>query len=669
MSVASDENATAFSYIGVNCTQIKVELPDIIQLLPDNIANQIAAGEVIQRPGSAVKELLENAVDAGATEIRLFVQDAGKALIQVVDNGKGMSETDARMAFERHATSKIRNIDDLFHIRTMGFRGEALASIAAVAQVELRTRRAEDEMGVCVEIENSRVVRQEPVAMAEGTSIAMKNLFFNVPARRNFLKSNPAEMRHIVDEFTRVALAFPAIFFSLSSNGQEMMHLEKGSLKQRVVQILGNSYTSKLVSVQENTDYLNIYGFVGKPETAKKTRGDQYFFVNNRFIRSAYLNHAIMSAFMDMIPRDAFPLYTLFIDLDPQQVDVNVHPTKQEIKFEDEKIVYAFVQAAVKHALAQFSVTPTLDFDLDPNIQRLDAISKPVSDEKKAEVTSSSLYKTFTQKNQAHLIEPTNKSELRHWKDFYEGPADKKMPDAAGAALTGGSVTGGGATGGSATGDGAASGGDSAAGPAGESWMTAMPIRIMPIENAPLQQLLATYIVTPTNRSFILVHQQAAHERILYERYKEASIGQHIPSQKSLFPVTLTLSAPDAILLTELLPDLQPLGYSIEPFGKDSFIIQGTPGDTSQGNEKVAMESLLEQYKNFTSEIRFSRREKLIRSLARQGSIKAGTLLTEKEMRTLVDGLFACAQHNVTPGGDPTYIEFKKDYVEKLFGR
>lgn len=664
-------------------------MPDIIQLLPDNIANQIAAGEVIQRPGSAVKELLENAVDAGATEIRLFVQDAGKALIQVVDNGKGMSETDARMAFERHATSKIRNIDDLFHIRTMGFRGEALASIAAVAQVELRTRRAEDEMGVCVEIENSRVVRQEPVAMATGTSICMKNLFFNVPARRNFLKSNPSEMRHIVDEFTRVALAFPAIFFSLSSNGQEMMHLEKGSLKQRVVQILGNSYASKLVSVQENTDYLNIYGFVGKPETAKKTRGDQYFFVNSRFIRSAYLNHAIMSAFTDMIPRDAFPLYTLFIDLDPQQVDVNVHPTKQEIKFEDEKIVYAFVQAAVKHALAQFSITPTLDFDLDPNIQRLDAISKPVSDEKKAEVTSSSLYKTFTQKNQAHLIEPTNKSELRHWKDFYEGPADKKTGDAAGGGTSAGAgtVAGSGSIAGGeddlkalagAIGKGAASGGvagsgglahGSAAGSGGESWMTATPNRIMPIENAPLQQLLATYIVTPTNRSFILIHQQAAHERILYERYKEASIGQHIPSQKSLFPVTLTLSAPDAILLTELLPDLQPLGYSIEPFGKDSFIIQGTPGDTSQGNEKVAMESLLEQYKNFTSEIRFSRREKLIRSLARQGSIKAGTPLTEKEMRTLVDGLFACAQHNVTPGGDPTYIEFKKDYVEKLFGR
>ncbi len=614
--------------------------------MPDNIANQIAAGEVIQRPASAIKELLENAVDAGATEIRLFVQDAGKSLIQVVDNGKGMSETDARMAFERHATSKIRNIDDLFHIRTMGFRGEALASIAAVAQVELKTRRQEDEAGTLIEIENSRVTRQEPLAMQPGTSIAMKNLFFNVPARRNFLKSNPAETRHIVDEFTRVALAFPAVFFSLSSNGQEVMHLEKGSLKQRIVQVLGSSYNSKLVSVQENTDYLNVYGFVGKPDTAKKTRGDQYFFVNNRFIRSGYLNHAVMSAFSEMIPKDSFPLYALFIDLDPVQVDVNVHPTKQEIKFDDEKIVYAFVQAAVRHALAQFSITPTLDFDLDPAIQRLDAVSKPLSEENKAAVASSSLYQTFTQKNQAHLIEPTNKSELRHWKDFFEAPAGKDKTPAN-----------------------IQRGDTEHSQPLATEWLGTAPNRIMPIENAPLQQLMATYIVTPTNRSFILVHQQAAHERILYEELKAAAAGHPISSQKSLFPVTLTLSAPDAIVLAELLADLNVLGYTIESFGKDSFIIQGTPADLLQGNEKGVIESLLEQYKNFTSEIRFSKREKLIRSLARQQAIKPGTPLTDKEMRTLIDLLFACAQHNVTPGGDPTYIEFKKDYVEKLFGR
>ncbi|HTQ29250.1 MAG TPA: DNA mismatch repair endonuclease MutL, partial [Puia sp.] len=390
-------------------------MPDIIQLLPDNIANQIAAGEVIQRPASAVKELLENAVDAGATEIRLIIQDAGKSLVQVIDNGGGMSETDARMAFERHATSKIKKIEDLFHIRTMGFRGEALASIAAVAQVELKTRKAGSETGTFIAIENSIVTRQEPVAFQQGVSIAMKNLFFNVPARRNFLKSNAAEMRHIIDEFIRVALAFPDIFFSLSSNGQELFHLERGSLKQRAVQVLGASSNSKLVTVQEHTDYLDIYGFAGKPDTAKKTRGDQYFFVNNRFIRSAYLNHAVMSAYQEMITSDSFPLYVLFIDLDPARVDINVHPTKQEIKFEDEKIVYAFVQAAVKHALAQFSITPTLDFNLDPSIQSLDAVSKPVTEEKKAAVLSSSLYQTFTQQNKAHFIESDRKSDLRHW--------------------------------------------------------------------------------------------------------------------------------------------------------------------------------------------------------------------------------------------------------------
>ena len=639
-------------------------MPDIIHLLPDNIANQIAAGEVIQRPASAVKELLENAVDAEATEIKLIVQDAGKSLVQVVDNGKGMSETDARMAFERHATSKIKNIDDLFHIRTMGFRGEALASIAAVAQVELKTKREEDETGVFLGIENSNVVRQEPVACPRGSNFAMKNLFFNVPARRNFLKSNAAEMRHIVDEFTRVALAFPSIFFSLTSNGQQLMHLEKGSLKQRVVQILGHGQNSKLVSVQENTDYLNIYGFAGKPETARKTRGDQFLFVNQRFIRSPYLNHAIMNAYHDMIAPDSYPLYVLFIDLDPTQVDINVHPTKQEIKFEDEKIVYAFVQAAVKHALAQFSVTPTLDFDLDPDIQRLDAINKPVSEEKKASVASSSLYQTFTQKNQAHFIEPSQKSNLKNWKEFYESPdkTNDAAPASSGTPIPGlseaSSILGS---------------------PVTRVTMPEIPAipgmprpaadKLQLIEGASLQQLLNTYIVTPTNRGFILVHQQSSHERVLYERYAAASKEKTIPSQKNLFPVTLQLSASDAILLEELSPDLMVLGYQVEPFGKDAFIIHGTPADTGQGNEKAILELLLEQFKHFTSDMKFSRREKLIRSMAKQQAIKAGRALDNSEMKTLVEELFATRQPNVTPGGEPTYIEFRKEYVEKLFGK
>jgi DNA mismatch repair protein MutL len=480
-------------------------LPDKILLLPDNIANQIAAGEVIQRPASAVKELLENAVDAGATEIKLIINDAGKSLIQVIDNGSGMSETDARMCFERHATSKIQTIEDLFHIRTMGFRGEALASIAAVAQVELKTKRAEDETGVYIEVENSVVKKQEPIAAPVGTSIAMKNLFFNVPARRNFLKSNAAEMRHIVDEFTRVAMSFPEILFTLTANNQQLFHLEAGSLKQRIVQLLGNNYSAKLVSVKEDTDYMNIYGFVGKPETAKKTRGDQYFFVNNRFIKSAYLNHAVMNAYQEMIPSDNFPMYVLFIDLDPTVVDVNVHPTKQEIKFEDEKIIYAFVQAAVKHALAQFSVTPTLDFDLDASIQQLSSVQQPFTEKKQEAAASTSIFKGFTQKHQAHFIEKSERSELKHWKDFYE-PRESSVVNREDATITGDQLT------------------------THDSRLTA---------DAELTQLLNTYITVPSSNGFLLIHQQAAHERIIYEQLKTASKDKPVATQRSMFPATL----------------------------------------------------------------------------------------------------------------------------------
>ena len=619
-------------------------MADIIQLLPDNIANQIAAGEVIQRPASAVKELLENAADAGATEIRLIINDAGKALVQVIDNGKGMSETDARMAFERHATSKIRNIDDLFRIKTMGFRGEALASIAAVAQVELKTRREEDELGTYIEIENSQVIKQEPCACAAGTSISMKNLFFNVPARRNFLKSNAAEMRHIVDEFIRVAMAFPGIFFSMTANGQELFHLEAGSLKQRIVHILGSSYNAKLVSVNEETDYMNIYGFVGKPETARKTRGDQYFFVNSRFIRSAYLNHAVNSAFDEMIAKDSFPSYVLYIDLDPSQIDINVHPTKQEIKFEDEKIIYAFVQAAVKHALAQFSIAPSLDFTLNAEIQGLDAVSKPFTTDKKDAVSGSNLFKTFTQKNQAHFIErndTSERSELKHWKEFYT-----PQPPEGGVEVQ-----------------------PATRNPQQLQTTDYQPQALRVLPDTTLLQLHNTYIIASTNSGFLLVHQQLAHERILYERYGMAAHGQKMATQKSLFPVTLELASADAILLTDLLPDLSAIGYEVEPFGNNSFVIQGIPADITPGNERNAIELLIEQFKHFSSDIKFSKREKLVRCLSRQQAIKAGQSLTQKEMLVLVEELFTCNSPNVTPTGSPTYLEFKEDYLDRMFGR
>jgi len=622
-------------------------VPDKILLLPDNIANQIAAGEVIQRPSSAVKELLENAVDAGATEIKLILQDSGKALVQVIDNGSGMSDTDARMSFERHATSKIKTIDDLFHIRTMGFRGEALASIAAVAQVELKTKRADDEAGTYIEIENSLVKRQELTAMANGTNIAMKNLFFNVPARRNFLKSNAAEMRHIVDEFTRVALSFPHIFFPLIANGQQVFHLEAGSLKQRIIQLLGHTYNAKLVSVKEETDYMNIYGFVGKPETAKKTRGDQYFFVNNRFIKSAYLNHAVMNAYQEMIAGDSFPMYVLFIDLEPTQVDVNVHPTKQEIKFEDEKIVYAFVQAAVKHALAQFSVTPALDFDLDSSIQQLPSVQQPFTEERKSAAASTSIFKGFTEKHQAHFIEPGRTAELRNWRDFFESSESVPKDSFGGASSRELAVDG------------------------QQSAVDPLAIHHSPftIDHSPFTQLHNQFILAETENGFILINQQSAHERVIYERLGEAMSGVVNTTQRSMFPVTLELVQADCVLLEELMSDLQQLGYMIEPFGKNTFVIQGTPADVEQGNEKTIIEKLLEQYKHFSPELKFSKREKLIRSLAKQQAIKPGQQLTEKEMQALVSDLFRCKQSNSSPDGKPTYLEFKMEQLEKMFGR
>lgn len=621
-------------------------MADIINLLPENIANQIAAGEVIQRPASAVKELLENAVDAGATEIKLYVNDAGKALVQVIDNGKGMSETDARMSFERHATSKIKNIDDLFHIKTMGFRGEALASIAGVAQVELKTKKAGESIGTFIEIENSVVKSQQPVATNEGTNISMKNLFFNVPARRNFLKSNASELRQIVDEFIRVAMAFPSLFFSLTSNGQEVFHLEKGSLKQRVIQILGNNYSAKIVSVKEETDYMNICGFVGKPETAKRTRGDQYFFVNNRFIKSAYLNHAVMNAFSEMIPKDSFPMYTLFIDIDPSRLDINVHPTKQEIKFEDEKIIYAFVQSAVKHALAQYSITPTLDFELDASIQQTEAVSKPFTSEKEFSATGTSLFNTFSKKNQAHFIE--SKSDIGTWndnllkqnnlRDFSQENVEKTVPEAE------------------------------------NFYSSPFKNSVQPkADKKPTSddciQIHKSFIVAENENGFIVIHQQNAHERILYERFTEAMKGKPIAIQRSLFPTAIELAAPDAVLLNELLPDLNILGYQVEPFGKNSFVIQGSPADVPDGNEKDSLEKILEQYKHFNMDMTFSRREKLLRSMAWQQSIKAGTSLSEKEMKSLVEDLFNCTINNTTPTGKPVFLEFKKDELNKMFGR
>jgi DNA mismatch repair protein MutL len=604
----------------------------LIQVLPDHIANQIAAGEVIQRPASAVKELLENAVDAGASSIELIIQDAGKSLVQVVDNGKGMSIEDARLCIARHATSKISSIEDLFHIRTMGFRGEALASIAAVAQVELKTKQATNEAGIFIEVEHSAITREEPIGMATGTSLAMKNLFFNIPARRNFLKSNAAEMRHIVEEFTRVALAFPAIQFSLHANNQQLYQLESGSLKQRIVQLLGNNYASKLVGVQEETDYLTIRGFVGKPDSARKTRGDQYFFVNNRFIKSSYLHHAVMNAFQALLPADHFPLYVLFIDLDPQQVDINVHPTKQEIKFEDEKIVYAFVQAAIRHALAQFSITPTLDFELDASIQQLDSIQQPFTEQTRSAIQEGNLYQHFTQKNQAHRIEPDSTQPAKNWKPYQPLAADYKSN-------------------------------------VKEEALAATRLDLHPTtatDSISVFQLLNSYILFSQASTCTLIDQQAAHERILYEKFIQQLANKKAATQPSLFPTTLSLNPTDASLLEELLADLTAVGFLIQKLNKQEFQIQGIPAGFENGKEESLLEAVLEEYKHFNAALALPLHEKLCRSLAKQQAIKTGTQLSERAMKQLITDLFFCNEPHLSPFGVPTFRTLQKEEVEQL---
>ncbi|MCL6524354.1 MAG: DNA mismatch repair endonuclease MutL [Thermoflavifilum sp.] len=615
-------------------------MADKIQLLPEHLANQIAAGEVIQRPASVVKELLENAVDAGAQEIQLIIEEAGKRLIEVIDNGCGMSETDARMSFERHATSKIRDIDDLYRIRTMGFRGEALASIAAVAEVEMQTRLHDQQLGTWLEVAQSRVIKQEPCACPAGTRIRVKNLFFSVPARRHFLKSDAVELRHIWEEFNRVALAFPDIRFSFIHEGELQLRLEKGSLKQRIVQLLGKPYADKLVPVQEQTPYLNIQGFVGKPETAKKNRGDQYFFVNQRFIRSSYLHHAVANAFAQMISPESFPLYVLFLELDPAEVDVNVHPTKQEIKFSDEKMVYAFVQAAVRHALAVASVTPSLDFELPPHIQHSPALSKPVDPQQQQQLLHSPLFNSFSRPHQAHAIEPLTNSHSEHMPAFPKpsGSSRNWQSIYALAHISSPSVP--------------------------EQARLDLPEENLENASFPVQ-LHQRWIIQPVKSGFILLHQRYAHERILYERYQQAFTQQPIATQACLFPQSLQLSPADAALLLQVIDDLRLLGYEINPDPQDPqvFVIRGIPADLPAGNESETIEDLLAQCRMNLASLRPERREQLIRTLSRQHAVPEGKILSRREMQQLIDQLFACQEPQLSPSGKKTFIWIREEEV------
>ena len=603
---------------------------DIIKLLPDSVANQIAAGEVIQRPASAVKELMENALDAGATQIDLVVKDAGKSLIMVVDNGCGMSETDARLCFERHATSKISKAEDLFSIRTMGFRGEALASIAAIAQVELKTRRKEDEVGTKIVNEGSVIKEQTLIPMSVGTTFTIKNLFFNVPARRNFLKSTAAEMRHIVEEFIRVTLMNPQVAFSLNSDGKEIYHLYAGNLKQRIMSLFGNNYEEKLLPVNQETERVRINGYIVKAEFARKTRGEQYFFVNNRFIKHPYLHHAIENAYLEMIAKDSFPGYFLNIEVDPADIDINIHPTKTEVNFLDVKLVYAILHAAVRKAIGQHNLSPMIDFEESPNpdidfgevVKSSHSIVQPT-------IPIDENYNPFN-KPLSNVLSPSFQSSSFHserpintgdWRLLYGDRVDQREE------------------------------------PTPKETQTSNHY----------MQVYQSYILTSVKSGVLVIDQHLAHMRVLFEKYQKQLENSNGISQQELFPQPVSLNINDASLLKELMPDLENLGFRLEQANPTTFMINGTPADSAGTDAVMLLEKILENYKLNRTDLQLDRKLNLAKTMASQLSIKPQTPLSEAEMQHLVDQLFACNVAGVAHNGKKTYAILTIDEILSRF--
>ena len=601
-------------------------MSDIIQLLPDSIANQIAAGEVVQRPASAVKELMENSIDAKASAIQLIVKEAGKTLIQVIDNGMGMSETDARMSLERHATSKIRKAEDLFTLNTKGFRGEALASIAAVSQMEMRTRLRDQELGTWLVVEGSEVKKQEPVACENGTSISVKNLFYNIPARRNFLKSNPVELKHIIDEFQRLALAHVDLRFSFVQTDEVVYDVPAGKLSQRIVSIFGKSYQEQLAPCQEETNLVKVHGYVGRPEFARKTRGEQFLFVNHRFIRSNYLHHAVMSAFENLLPENSFPFYVIFIEIDPRHIDVNVHPTKTEIKFDDERAVYAVVRSAVRQAIGSHSLTPAIDFNADVNI---------ISKLSQAAAQSNDIY--FDERFSTALRNPNTE----HWEKLFEQSKNfaPRPPEP-----------------------------DILRFESSINLPEEKVAETVPEEKA-LFQIHNRYVMRQVRSGLMIVDQQFAHERILYEKFLNQLKNRSAESQQDLFPQTVTLSAADFALVLEMEQEIAALGFRFEIFGKNTIVINGVPSNLPSGGGKPLFEGLIEQFKINQSDLSIPLKENLARSLAKRAGIKAGQKLVKEEMKALIDGLFACGTSNYTPDGIPTFFIFELRKIESYFNR
>jgi len=596
-------------------------MSDIIHLLPDAIANQIAAGEVVQRPASVVKELMENSLDAGASSIRLVIKEAGRSLIQVIDDGSGMSETDARMSLERHATSKIRTAEDLFKIRTMGFRGEALASIAAVSQFEMKTRLATQEVGTLLVVEGSDIKRQEPVTTEKGTTISVRNLFYNIPARRNFLKSNPVEMRHIVEEFQRLALAHPEKSLTLIHGDEIIYELEPDKMAPRIVALFGKSYQQQLAPCKEETDLLAVSGYVGKPESAKKTRGEQFFFVNSRFIRNNYLHHAVMGAYEGLLPDGAFPFYVLFLSIDPKHLDINVHPTKTEIKFDDERAVYAVVRAAVRQALGAHNLTPALDYSADVNLMSKMSQSQALSREQYLD---------------EQIGSGLQQSNLRNWEKLFENerPAESKLFSQHDFSQSG-----------------------------QQALMTVLPAG----DPAVAFQLHQRYLVRPVKNGIMVIRQEAAHERILYEDFLKKMKNHGGSTLQSLFPQTVNFSTADFTLVMEMEREIKALGFQFEVFGKNSLLVTGLPIEAAGKNEKELFEGLLEQFKHNQSALTVPLEDNLARSLAKRAAIKVGHVLTREEMDLIIQRLFSCHNPNYSPDGDTTFFIFETSKIESHF--
>lgn len=605
-------------------------MADVIQLLPDHVANQIAAGEVIQRPASVVKELVENAVDAGSTSIKIILKDAGKTLIQIIDNGCGMTETDARLAFERHATSKIHDVNDLFSIRTKGFRGEALASIAAIAHVCLKSKTHELELGTELQIAGSKVESQEPAQCPTGSNFAIKNIFYNVPARRKFLKTDSTELKHVINEFHRISLAHPEIEFIMYHNNNELFNLPESNIKQRIISSFGKQMNQQLVRLENETTIVKIHGYLGKPEHAKKTSGEQFFFVNNRYMRSPYLHKAVTQAYEDLIASDQIPSYFIYFDIDPEAIDINIHPTKTEIKFEDERAIWQILRSSVKEILGKSNFMPAIDFDTSGKIDI--PVSKTQAPKKEPSIDINPAYNPFKEQTPT---ERKNQKDLNNWEELYRDFDDAKNAITKTASFD-------------------------------ETPEADQQNLKHDVNQNRFFQFKNKYIITSVKSGLMIIDQQRAHQRILFERFVQSLAMNKGIAQQSLFPQTIEMNAADFAIIHEIIDDLSALGFDIRDFGNNSVVIHGLPADTEQTNTEELIHQLLEDYKNSKNDIQANQKQKIAKALARASAIRQQPLKQE-EMQELFHQLFACEAPSYAPNGKQIVNILSVEEIDKRF--